>query len=162
MLSQIIAISFMAMFSSCPIQAPTNYVNNYLIPEGYRGWLIVRNKPGGKARPNELTYQFDLQGFCTSDIDVGSALFIPQYFYVGPSGVKSRILIGKDPNQPNLNGVYCWAYSSTATATSPEYLGEQWDIYFVGTPTEYESAKQKFPEFMSQYHLYKTVSATRN
>lgn len=164
MLSQIAAISLVAVLSSCPQQKPAadNLVNTYLIPQGYHGWLVVRNMPNGRPRPDEVTFQFDSKGFCKSDIKLGEAFFATHYFYVDPTGTRTPISEGKDPNQPSLTGTHAWAYRSTAIATSAEYRGEQWDIYFVGTPAEYEAAQQDFGTFMNQFPLYATVEGTKN
>lgn len=161
-MNQIFAVSCLMLVAACPPQDKNDYVNTYLIPEGYHGWLVVREKPGGKPRSKEVTYQFDQKGFCVSDINLGTDLFYTHYFYVKTSGQRIEIPSGDYLKELQGNTVYAWAHGTEGSATSPEFEGERWGMYFVGTPSEYEMAKQNYLSFTSQFHLYKTVEGTKN
>lgn len=161
-MNNLLAIPCLLLFAGCPSQGAADYGNTYLIPDGYHGWLVIREKPEGKPRPREITYRFDGQGFCISDIKLGTDLFYTHYFYVDPSGHRQEIPSGDYSKEAKADQIYVHSVESTAAATSDQYKGEVWHLLFVGTPSEYEVARQRDTEFLSRFNLYATVEGAKS
>lgn len=161
-MSHTFAVPCLMLILGCQPQNKTDYANTYLIPDGYHGWLVIREKPGGKPRPQVVTYQFDSQGFCVSDVKLGTDFFSTHYFYVNASGRRLEIPSGDYTKTLDAEKVYAHSVESTATATSDQYQGEIWHLLYVGTPGEFEVARTHDGDFLSRFQLYKTVTVTKN
>jgi hypothetical protein len=148
-ISQVILLACLYFFStSCQV---LNYTNNYLIPENYRGWLVVRHSPKAQRRPLVVTHDFNPDGFCINKYRCNK-WYTPHYFIKGQNGlipVQGMQL----HSETRSDEIYVWSFGTHGPANRPAYKGESWEILFVGRMKEYLAARRSHRDFIKSHHL---------
>jgi hypothetical protein len=136
----------------------------YSVPQGHRGWLLIRFKGKGPSVTKVEDYVFDATGQCVSPYPISAGEFASTAWAF--DGDWSHPIPSSDYPDKNAMGseqILVLGGSTSSIRTTGKYKGECWTTYFVGTANEYlkalkENSLHRFTQSLEPGYVTSSVS----